>query len=200
MKRIVLIDGENLTYGLRKLLGTDGEKAPRSALNGFDFRGLVEDMLQDNLPVEVLWFGARLRRYTDSPEIQAKSEAAIALQAGFMNMLQQQKIQFIKVGYLRARESDPCKRCGEAEWNLIEKGVDVGIAVRMLAEAAGDVELVVISADTDLLPAIKAARKQGSSVMHIGYEYQPIASLSSNSNTTRIVTRPLARTYAQRIA
>lgn len=65
MKRIVLIDGENLVYGLRHLLGTDEQKANRSEVDGFDFRGLLEEVLQDNIPSEILWFGARLRIYDE---------------------------------------------------------------------------------------------------------------------------------------
>lgn len=195
MKRVVLIDGENLTYGLRILLGSDEQKAPRSSLNGYDFRGLIEEILSDTIPAEILWFGARLRRYDNDEVILAKSEAAIALQAGFVNMIQQQKITFIKVGYLRARESEACKGCGRVEWNLIEKGVDVGLAVRMLAEAKAGVEIVIMSADTDLLPAIRAARKNGAEIMYVGYENRPITALSTNANRTRLITRPLATKF-----
>lgn len=199
MRRIVLIDGENLTYGLRTLLNDDSslDKAPRSILNSYAFRALVEDLLEDLEPSQILWFGARLRRYTNNEQIMAKSSAAIALQAGFVNMLQKQRIQFIKVGYLRARESEPCTKCGNTEWNLIEKGVDVGLAVRMLQEAKAGVELVIVSADTDLLPAIRTARKMGAKIMHVGYEYKPIAALSTNADTTRIITRPIAKKYKE---
>ncbi|HEU5187428.1 MAG TPA: hypothetical protein VFT87_02905, partial [Candidatus Saccharimonadales bacterium] len=135
MRRIVLIDGENLVYGLRHLLGTNGEKAVRSVVDGFNFRGLIKEMLADNLPTEILWFGARLRLYEQNDEIKKKSGEAIKSQASFMNQIQAQKIHFIKVGYLRARESDPCKECAHQAWKLTEKGVDVGLAVRILAEA-----------------------------------------------------------------
>jgi len=159
MRRIVLIDGENLVYGLRHLLGEDGEKALRSAVDGFNFRGLIEELLADNLPAEILWFGARLRLYDQSDEIKRKSAEAIRAQSIFMNQIQNQKIHFIKVGYLRARETDPCEQCTHQTWKLAEKGVDVGLAVRMLTEANPETEIVVISADTDLLPAFKAANK-----------------------------------------
>lgn len=66
MRRIVLIDGENLTYGLRHLLGDSGRLAGRFSISGFNYRGLLEDILADNLPAEILWFGARLRAYNQS--------------------------------------------------------------------------------------------------------------------------------------
>jgi uncharacterized LabA/DUF88 family protein len=76
--------------------------------------------------------------------------------------------------------------------------VDVGLAVRMLQEANPDTEIVVMSADTDLLPALRAARKMGAKIMHIGYEHQPIAALSTNSDATRLITKPLAKKCKER--
>lgn len=182
-------------YGLRILLGTDGIKAERSVLNGFDFRSMLEELLADNLPTEILWYGARLRLYDQTEDIKAKSEAAIKNQAKFMNYIQQQKIHFIKVGYLRARETEPCEECGHSSWRLAEKGVDVGLAVRMVVEAQEGTEIVVVSADTDLLPAFKEAKKKGAQLMHIGYEYRSIAALSAASSVTRTITLPIAQKY-----
>ena len=195
MNRIVLVDGENLTYGLRHLLGKDDVKAPRSVLNDYNFRGLIEELLIDEIPKHILWFGARLRLYDMTEELKNKSQTAISHQAYFTNQMQRQKIQFIKVGYLRARESDPCPNCNHQEWHLAEKGVDVGLAVRILTEANSDTEIVVISADTDLLPALKGAKKLGAKLMHIGYEHRPINAMSRASDATRIITLPVAKKY-----
>ena len=195
MKRIVFIDGENLLYGLRTLLGEGNNRLARPELNKFDFKGMIEELLSDNLPTQVLWFGARLRRYDQSEDLIMKSEAAIKLQARFMNHIQSQSIDFIKVGYLRARETEPCRNCSHTQWKLAEKGVDVGLAVRMVTEAGADTELVVVSADTDLLPAFKATAKCGSRIIHIGYEHRPITALSRASSITRTITFPLAAKY-----
>ena len=151
--------------------------------------------MADDLPSEILWFGARLRLYEQSPEIKQKSSEAIKAQAKFMNLIQQQKITFIKVGYLRARESDPCEKCSHKSWKLTEKGVDVGLAVRMVQEANKSTEIVVISADTDLLPAFLASAKLGAKLMHIGYETSPIYALTKASDKTRTITLPLAQKY-----
>lgn len=112
-----------------------------------------------------------------------------------MNHIQAQKIQFIKVGYLRAREVDPCVNCGHQGWKLAEKGVDVGLAVRAVADANDQTEIVVVSADTDLLPALQQAKKRGAKMIHIGYEYRPIAALSRAADITRMITLPLAEKY-----
>jgi len=180
---------------LRHLLGKNKAKASRSAVERFDFRGMIEELLADNLPTEILWFGARLRLYEITDELKTKSEEAILIQSKFVNHIQSQKINFIKVGYLRARETDPCEKCSTRTWKLTEKGVDVGLAVRMVTEADKDTELVVISADTDLLPAFTASAKLGAKIMHIGYEYRPIHALFSTSDTSRTITIPLAQKF-----
>ncbi len=195
MRRIVLIDGENLVYAIRHLLGSDGNKAPRTAVENFNFRGLLEELLADNAPSEILWFGARLRLYEQSEDLRRKSSSAITAQSRFVNQIQQQKISFIKVGYLRARESDPCDNCAHQTWKLAEKGVDVGLAVRLVLEASLDTEIVVISADTDLLPAFIAAKKLGARLLHIGYEIRPIYALTKASDITRTITLPLVQKY-----
>lgn len=193
MRRIVLIDGENLIYGLRHLLGSESLMVERSKLDGFNFRGMIEEILADRLPSEILWFGARLRIYSQSEEIRLKSESAVRQQSYFVNNIQKQRITFIKIGYLRAREVS--LKDGSTEWKLVEKGVDVGLAVRIVSEANSETEIVVVSADTDLLPALKAANKIGARVVHIGYEYRPIASLSQAADATRTITIPLAQKY-----
>ena len=76
-----------------------------------------------------------------------------------------------------------------------EKGVDVGLAVRMVSEANKTTEIVVISADTDLLPAFIALKRLGANIMHIGYETSPIYAPTKASDITRIITLPLAQKY-----
>lgn len=190
-----MIDGENLMYGLRHLLGAEGQKAERKVLENFDFRGLIEEIMQDNSPSEILWFGARLHVYDQNDDIHTKSQSVVKQQSYFVNEIQKQKITFIKVGYLRAREVE-CDE-GHTSWKLTEKGVDVGLAVRMMTEASEQTEIAVVSADTDLLPAFKAATKQGARVIHVSYEHRPVASLSRAASATRTITIPIARKYTR---
>ena len=96
---------------------------------------------------------------------------------------------------MRARETDPCEKCSHKTWKLAEKGVDVGLAVRMVQEASKTTEIVVISADTDLLPALMASTRLGAKIMHIGYETRPIYALTKASDKTRTITLPIAQKY-----
>lgn len=176
-------------------MGDGSGKAPRSIINRLNLWGILEELLADNLPVAILWFGARLKIYNQTEELESKSKAAVLIQSAFVNYIQRQKIQFIKVGYLRARETDECPNCGKQTWRLAEKGVDVGLVVRMLTEANADTEIVVVSSDTDLVPAFKAAKKMGARLMHIGYENRPITALSRMSDATRTITLPLINKF-----
>ena len=191
----MLIDGENLMYGLRRLFGTEEVLASRDKIDNFNFRGMIEELLADVLPSEILWFGAKLKLYSQNEEISLKSANAIRNQAKFINHIQNQKVDFVKVGYLRARESDPCKQCAYKSWRLTEKGVDVGLAVRMMTEADKQTEIVVISADTDLLPAFKGSIKNGAKIMHIGYEFRPVHALINASQSYRTISIPIAQKY-----
>lgn len=195
MSRTVLIDGENLIYGLRGLLGDEKTLAPRNILDSFNYKDLINELLADNQPNKIMWFGAKLRIYDISDEIKAKTTEAVKAQSYFVNKLKAQDIDFVKVGYLRVRETEPCIKCKHRTYKLTEKGVDVGLAVKAIEESISGNEIVIISADTDLLPAIHTIRKIEGKVMYIGYEHRPIFSLSKAANSTRIISIPLARKY-----
>ena len=195
MNRVVLIDGENLNRGLRNLIGSLENPAARNTLQSYNYRGLINEILGDKEKAQVLYFGARLRKYDLDEELLKQSNEAISLQAKLVNDLQKQGINFIKVGYLRAREGKPCPECGHKKAFLTEKGVDVGLAVRMVTEASSETEIVLFSADTDLLPAVKTTIKLGSKVIFVGYEYQPTLALSKAASLTRLVTAPMAKKY-----
>ena len=191
MKRIVLIDGENFSRGIRNLVGSIEAPAPREILETFNFKQLIDDVLGEQQKAQMLFFGARLRRYTNDEDLLKQSEEVIRIQSKLVNSLQKQGISFIKVGYLRARETKPCVKCGHIKWQLLEKGVDVGLAVRMVAEAGPEVEIVLCSSDTDLLPAVKTAVKLGARVVFIGYEYQPVLALAKEASATRLITKQM---------
>lgn len=191
MNTIVLIDGENLTYGLRELITYPTDKADRSLIEGYNYRGLLEEIMSDVDIDQISWFGARLRVYDETPEIETKCRLVISNQAKLVNDLHYQKIQFVKVGYLRCRPTND----DNTEFKLVEKGVDVGLAVELISRANPDTEIVLVSSDTDLIPAIKKAKQLGAKITFISYENRPIVSISRLSDRTRIITAPIAKRY-----
>jgi len=196
--RIVLVDGENLLYGLRTLMGSKKVKASRELFTNFNFRGLLEEVLGDDKLGEVFFYGAKLRRYKETPQLQAKTEAVIRQQAKLVNTLQSQKIHFVKVGYLRARETEACANCNHTEWHLLEKGVDVGLAVKLLTDVPRGKEVVLVSSDTDLLPAVKAVLIRGAKMTYIGFENRVVNSLSSVAGSTRVITKEMIKKHLKK--
>lgn len=191
MNTTVLIDGENLTYGLRELITYPTDKADRSLIEGYNYRGLLEEIMSDVDIDQISWFGARLRVYDETPEIETKCRLVISNQAKLVNDLHYQKIQFVKVGYLRCRPTND----DNTEFKLVEKGVDVGLAVELISRANPGTEIVLVSSDTDLIPAIKKAKQLGAKITFISYENRPIVSISRLSDRTRIITAPIAKRY-----
>lgn len=194
MKRLILIDGENLIHGLRNLGGSEDKKLPREKLIGFPFRKLLNEVLEDEEKAQIFFYGARLKQFHEDKKIFKKTQEIIKWQSHIVNDLQKQGIQFVKVGNLRARETNPCPKCQHHEWHLIEKGVDVGLAVAMVTNAAKNTEIVLVSSDTDLIPAVKVA-KQRSKLIYVGYENSLVVSMVRNTHLTRIITRPMVQRY-----
>ncbi|MDO4773970.1 MAG: NYN domain-containing protein [Candidatus Saccharibacteria bacterium] len=195
MKRVVLIDGENLTYALRNYDKRSGGDGGRDFLSSFDYRKMLTVLLEDMEFDDVFWFGARIKVSKEAmklPEVRDKVEGHTKQQNRLVNQLKRQGIKFEKVGYLRDRQIE----VGETKGlRLTEKGVDVGLAVRIMELSINypDVEIVLLSSDTDLLPAIDSAKSRGVKFVFVGYDYMPIMSIQKRSHTTRLITPALFR-------
>lgn len=70
-----------------------------------------------------------------------------------------------------------------------EKGVDVKIATDILVGAYENLydDAIVISSDTDLLPAIQKAKQLGKSVEYVGFGHQPSLALVSAASRSRLL-------------
>lgn len=72
-----------------------------------------------------------------------------------------------------------------------EKGVDVNIAVDILVATYENFceRIIIVSSDTDLLPAIKKAKEKGKTVEYIGFSHQPSVAMVANCSKSRLLTR-----------
>lgn len=195
MRRIVLIDGENLTYALRKYDSRSGGSGSRDFLSLFDYRGMLEEIFEDTPIDEIIWYGAKIKVSKENRKHFAdKVDNYVKIQSRMVNHLGRQNIRFEKVGYLRDRTVDIG---GETVFKLVEKGVDVGIAVKIMELSAQDseCEIILVSSDTDLLPAIDSAKKNGTKFIFLGYDYMPIHSIQKRAEYSRMVTPVLFKKY-----
>ncbi len=70
-----------------------------------------------------------------------------------------------------------------------EKGVDVRIATDLVVGACEDKydSAILISSDTDLIPAINYVQKTGKKVEYIGFSSQPSYGLIKNCSLSRVL-------------
>ena len=72
-----------------------------------------------------------------------------------------------------------------------EKGVDVQIAVDLVVGAYENIydAALLVSSDTDLIPAIKTVKKKGKKLEYIGFSRSPSYGLIKNSTLTKTLAK-----------
>ena len=72
-----------------------------------------------------------------------------------------------------------------------EKGVDVHIAVAILVAAYENLadRIILISSDTDLIPAIAKAQEKGKIVEYVGFSHKISLAMARSCKETRTLTR-----------
>lgn len=191
MKVVVYIDGQNFLYKASDVLINAGKIQEKQELHTFSFRTLVESLL-DEQDTEIRFYGTKIKRRKSPPETEHIAEKSIAMldsQRKLRNCLNKQGVIFIESGKLKLRDGDLCKECGAQEKHFQEKGVDVRIAVDMLLDAhkEEDQKFVLISSDTDLLPAIQNVIARGKEVTYVGFSDKLTKALVTNATETQII-------------
>lgn len=141
---IAYVDGFNLYHGLRERF--------RHRYLWLDLHRLAQRLRPRDTIVAVRYFTAAVRN--DPPALARQQAYLAALRAHCGPTLE------IVLGRYQAKQRT-CKQCGAAWTAYEEKETDVNIAVSLVADtasAAADIALL-ITADSDLCPAIRTARK-----------------------------------------
>ncbi|MCL2038768.1 NYN domain-containing protein [Candidatus Saccharibacteria bacterium] len=172
MKTIVYIDGQNFLYKAAEVLLKFGLIADKQDLTAIDMPPLMKKILGDD-DIEIRFYGVgKIKRRGDlGQDILTKSIRFADNARRVRNSLIKQGVQFVEAGKLKVRDSDVCKVCGSKDYRFQEKGVDVGMAVDMVADAIlKDVDRVVlVSSDTDLIPAVKRVQQAGVEIIYVGF-------------------------------
>jgi uncharacterized LabA/DUF88 family protein len=188
MKTVVYIDGQNFLYKASDVLIKNEFISNKQELHRLDIRGLISNIISDE-DIEIKYYGAKVKVINQKGEdVYAKSRSFSDNLRRLKNTLNQQQIKYIESGKLKLRDSDLCKNCGHQDLRFQEKGVDVGIAVDMIVDAvSGNIEQsVILSSDTDLIPAIKVVRSLLPSVIYLGFSDKLTNAI--NSQVTRTET------------
>jgi len=171
---IVLIDGSNFYFKLKDLRLHN--------LLKFDFAGFTKYLTGEHKLIQATYYVGAVR--TDGTE---KVQKMFNNQRKLLAHLRKAKFRY-SLGYLL--KSDDKFR---------EKGVDVNMAVDILVATYEDLcnHIILVSSDTDLLPAIKKAKEKGKTVEYIGFSHQPSIAMVANCSKSRLLTKedllPFAR-------
>ncbi len=164
----VYIDGGN-TY--RKLKGF---KLPEEGMR-VDYPAMIKHFVGDRELVSQRYYIGQVRNFDNSP----KSEELVRKQQKFLDTLRNGGFS-VKTG----------KIMYDAD-RIREKGVDVQLAVDLVVGASDNLfdTAIVISSDTDLIPAIKyVTHRKKKDVEYIGFAGSPSFGMIRECTTQRILT------------
>jgi uncharacterized LabA/DUF88 family protein len=167
MKKIaILIDGSNFYFKLKDI-GLQNQLA-------FDFSSFCKFLANKNQIVFQKYYIGKVR--TDGT---TKLNKLHANQQKLFQHLLKHNIKY-ELGYL-LKSND----------KFHEKGVDVHMAVDILVNSYEKIadKIIIISSDTDLLPAIIKAKQLKKHVEYIGFSHQPGVAMVANCTSSRLLTK-----------
>lgn len=165
-RSIVLIDGSNFYFKLKDF--------KLHQLLSFNFSAFTKMLSRNGKVMYAIYYVGKVR--TDG---SPKSEKMLANQQRLFTHLQKHNFKY-SLGYLL-----------KSHGKFSEKGVDVNIAVDMLVATYENLcdRIILVSSDTDLLPAIKKAKGKGKMVEYIGFSHQPSIAMVANCSKSRLLTK-----------
>ena len=190
IKTIVYIDGQNFLYKIAERVVASGLATNKQEVSFVDIPYLLSRIFSDER-LEIRYYGvAKIRQQKDyGEEIQKKSIQFADNLRRMRSCLAKTGIEFRATGVLKVRDRDECKKCGATDYKFQEKGVDVGLAVDMVSDSLRNQvdHIVLISSDTDLVPAVKVAKEAGKLITYVGFDNQITRLLSSLADSTHVI-------------
>lgn len=171
----VFIDGGNFYHKLKELNIKN--------ISRFDYRQLAEWLARDRILVYAGYYVGVVR----AQQNDAKGQSLRAGQVGLFNFLRSPQQRFvIRQGYLMNNDG-----------KYHEKGVDVQLAVDLLVGAYENTydTAILLSSDTDLIPAIKKVRELGKAVEYIGFAHKPTIALQTRATLSRLLIKEEIGTF-----
>ena len=176
---VVFIDGSNFYF---KLKSSD---LNFSNLIKFNYRGLAEWLARDRTITSCRYYVGVVRAEEGNEKGQSMRREQQRLFSHLLSPLQNFVIQ---KGYIM-------KNGGVYH----EKGVDVQLAVDLLIGAYENLydTAILISSDTDLIPAMQKVRGLGKKVEYIGFAYQPSLAMQRHATLSRLLIKEELEPYAR---
>lgn len=167
-KVIIFMDGSNFYHRLRD------KELDYKNLSKFKYKALAQWLGQDRKIIECIYYIGLVRKEIGNK----KSEELVQNQQRLFSHLKQEG-WVIQTGYMMKHGRD-----------YKEKGVDVRLALDILDKAyQGEYDTaIIVSSDTDLIPAIEKAKKLGKKIEYIGFSHRPSYGILNNATTSRLLT------------
>ena len=164
-----MIDGGNFYYKFREL------SLPN--VSQFDYRGLSSWLARNRHVVSVSYYIGVVRAKNNDLKGQALRRQQQKLFAHLESDVQNVSV---KRGYIMHNED-----------GYHEKGVDVQIAADLITGALKNQydTAIVLSSDTDLLPAIEIVRAEGKNVEYIGFAHKPSLAMQKYASLSRLLIK-----------
>lgn len=186
MKTFVYIDGENVFYQMVDILVKAGRIKKRDDLKRIDLQWLFCEAIDLNeKPRSLRYYGTKLRLVKDlGKPAYNKSLRMIQHKRAWGSWLHDQGIEFVTAGNLKPRQN------GRAI-TFQEKGVDVRLAVDVVQDACygHKLHVVVVSSDSDLVPAVRAVRQQKQKISYVAFSESINGALALTASQTLTFTR-----------
>lgn len=190
IKTIAYIDGQNFLYKIAERVVASGLATSKQEVSAVDIPYLLNQVFPDE-ELEIRYYSvAKIRQQRNyGEEIQEKSIQFADNLRRMRSCLAKTGVEFRATGVLKVRDRDECKHCGATDYKFQEKGVDVGLAVDIVADSPrNEVDhIILVSSDTDLVPAVKIAKETGRRITHVGFDNQITRLLSSLADSTQVI-------------
>ena len=182
-KTILYIDGENIKNYIKAVLRQEGVGGKDLDIENFNLSLLFQNPLKGIKISERRYYSAKLRYHKKTPK---KSKELILKQRIQKSNLEKQGLTFITGGNVRPQE---ILMNGKRKIVFREKGVDVKIAVDLVADACDKTIKVAVlcSSDSDLQPAVKEVTKRGIEIIYLGFKINPNKGLSYTAKRTILI-------------
>jgi uncharacterized LabA/DUF88 family protein len=167
---LVIFDGSNFYHILK-----NKEVEIHGTLR-FQYRRIAEWLSNGRDVVEIRYYVGVAKFDKNNPE---KSQRIVSSQQKLFAELEKQKIKLVR-GYMMRNDGI-----------YHEKGVDVRMAVDMIVGAYEDNfdTVVLISSDTDLIPAVENVIKKGKRIEYVGLSYRPSFGLMKKVSETKLLNK-----------
>lgn len=187
-KAIVYIDGENFLHRVEDTLKAQQQIRRKEEIVRLGVRPMIEALLPEYSDIEIRYYGTKIRTYDIADEaVKERARTMVESQRRLKRCLENQRISFVTAGSLRVRETT-CSNCNETSLVFKEKGVDVRCAIDLVEDANEHTTQVILSSDSDILPALRVAHTKGSRLIYVHHAEQPNYAMMKSAHETRVFT------------